>query len=317
MSLGAVLRLPTAAPRTVPFAPSEEHETLRELVAGRVRADGHTPTAVPSVCIYRWSQPTTFTKAPAFGVTLGVVLSGAKDVRIAGGVVRSEPSRFIVITRDTEFEVAAVEASPEQPYLGLSLCFSPESVAKALLALSEAGGETTKETLPVFVTASDPLVLAALTRLVRAIDDPLERQVLVPLAEGEILFRLLRSDAAAAVRSAVSRDADAVRILSAMEFIRKESQRPLSVEAIARQVAMSPSHFAHRFRAVARVSPMRFLREVRLENARTLLADPTARAGEVAAKVGFESASHFTREFKRRYGAAPIAYVQPARARRS
>ena len=98
--------------------------------------------------------------------------------------------------------------------------------------------------------------------------------------------------------------------------MRTQAFQPLSVETIARQVAMSPSHFAHRFRAIARMSPMRFVREIRLENAKTLLSEPGARAGEVGAKVGFESPSHFNREFKRRYGAAPIAYVKARAAAR-
>jgi AraC-like DNA-binding protein len=90
-----------------------------------------------------------------------------------------------------------------------------------------------------------------------------------------------------------------------MQFIRANHARKLTVEGLARQLAMSPSHFAHRFTAVARISPMRFLREVRLERARALLFESGARAGEVGVRVGFESAAHFAREFKRRYGAPP------------
>ena len=68
---------------------------------------------------------------------------------------------------------------------------------------------------------------------------------------------------------------------------------------------MSPSHFAHRFRAVARVSPMRYLRDVRLDAARTRLLGNGVRVSEVAIEVGFESPAHFTREFKRRFGVSP------------
>jgi AraC-like DNA-binding protein len=71
---------------------------------------------------------------------------------------------------------------------------------------------------------------------------------------------------------------------------------------------MSPSHFAHRFSAVARISPMRYLREARLEQARVLLTASGARAGEVALEVGFESPAHFAREFKRRFGVSPSHY---------
>ena len=103
---------------------------------------------------------------------------------------------------------------------------------------------------------------------------------------------------------------DANRILASMQLIRERHAQKLTVEELARHAAMSPSHFAHRFRAVARISPMRFLREVRLDRARSLLLQNGARAGEVALDVGFESAAHFTREFKRRFGQPPSHYLR-------
>jgi AraC-like DNA-binding protein len=281
----------------------EEIVELRTLLLAHARHDGHTP--LEPLCVYRFSRATTFTKAPAFGITVGVVVQGSKQVRIGGETLHLDASRLLVITRDLDFEVAASLASTGRPYLGVSLCFSPELVAKALMRMAEAGAKSTGDTMPAFVTATDRDVLRALCRIVRAIGDPLDKQVLVPLAIEEILLRLLRTDAAAAVRAAVGSAPDAARILDAMRVIRAESEGDLSVPVLARRVGMSPSHFAHRFRAVARTSPMRYVRDVRLERAKSLLAEPGSRAGEIATRVGFASASHFTREFKRRYGVPP------------
>ena len=78
---------------------------------------------------------------------------------------------------------------------------------------------------------------------------------------------------------------------------------------------MSPSHFAHRFRVIARMSPMRFVKEVRLDAARTLLLSEGARASDVALRVGYESPAHFARDFKRRFGARP--QLRPAASLRA
>jgi AraC-like DNA-binding protein len=126
------------------------------------------------------------------------------------------------------------------------------------------------------------------------------------------LFRLLRSEAAAAVRNGVGR-ADAGPILESMQYIRQHHAQKLTVPALARRARMSESHYAHRFSAVARISPMRFLREVRLEQARERLLGEGARASEIASQVGFESPAHFTREFKRRFGLPPSHYSRTAR----
>jgi AraC-like DNA-binding protein len=141
---------------------------------------------------------------------------------------------------------------------------------------------------------------------------PARPKLLAPLAIDEILYRLLRSDAAAAVRSGVAHAGDARAILESMRFVREHHAEKLTVRALARQAAMSPSHFAHRFRAVARISPMRYLREVRLDRARAMLVEKGARASQVALDVAFESPAHFAREFKRRFGVPPSHYLRAA-----
>jgi AraC-like DNA-binding protein len=97
-----------------------------------------------------------------------------------------------------------------------------------------------------------------------------------------------------------------------MRFIRAQLQRPLSVAELAGEAAMSPSHYAHSFRRVAGMSPMRYLREARLDAARALLLGGGLRPSEAAARTGFDSAAHFTREFRRRFDASPTEYLRRA-----
>lgn len=281
-------------------------DRVRDLVMSLATDEGHCAVFYPDLCVYRFSQPTSFRKGSAFGVTLGVQLQGQKSVRLAyGHEITVREQQLLVITRASEYESAVLQATPEQPYLGLSLCFSPERVARALIALTEAGGEATQEQACAFVTDCEEPIAAALERLLRTHSDPLDRKLLAPLAIDEILFRLLRSEAAAAIRSGVGVAADAQRILESMQLIREKHAQKLSVDGLARKAGMSASHYAHRFRAVARVSPMRYVREVRLDRARNLLVASGARASEVAMTVGFESPAHFAREFKRRFGVPP------------
>jgi AraC-like DNA-binding protein len=157
-------------------------------------------------------------------------------------------------------------------------------------------------------------VLEPLCRFVRAMDDPAERRVVAPLAVHELVFRLLRSDAASALRHAACRGGDEARIAVVMGYIRENLGRKLTVEQLARRAAMSPSHFAHRFRDVARVSPIRYLKHVRLDHARTLLLREGTRAAEAATRSGYASAAHFARDFKQHFGHSPTAYVERMRS---
>jgi AraC-like DNA-binding protein len=294
------MRLPDLEP-----SPEGPLDRVRALALALARDEGHTPLLFPDLCLYRFHAPTTLVKAATFGVTLAAVLQGAKRLRFGDRQLTVDPARLVVVTRESEHEVSVLEASRREPYLGLALCFGPERVARALLALTEAGGTPARESVPAFELPWDAGITDALARLLGALADPLDRKLLAPLVIDEILFRLLRSDAAAAVRGGVGPAADARRILEVMRFIRENHAVKLNVLQLARHAAMSPSHFAHRFRAVARVSPMRYLREVRLDAARARLLGSGSRVSEVAVEVGFESPAHFTREFKRRFGVSP------------
>jgi AraC-like DNA-binding protein len=295
------------APQTEPATPLDR---VRDRVLALAPEDGHVTFIDPDLCIYRLSATTTIDKAATFGVTVSAILQGTKQIRTGGHELAVHPRSLLVITREVAHISVAASASADQPFLSLSVCFCAERVARALLAVTEAGGLKTHgvETVPAFVLPCDEPLAAALERLLSTLDDPLERKLLAPLVQDEILFRLLRSDAAMAVRGSVGHAADAGRILESMQFIRDHHAESVTVESLARKVAMSASHFAHRFSAVARITPMRYLREVRLERARTLLLAAGARAGDVARHVGFESPAHFAREFKRRYGVPPSRY---------
>jgi AraC-like DNA-binding protein len=294
----------TALRRIAP-QPEGPFERLREMVLDLATEEGHTVLLSPDICLYRFAAPTTYVKAATFGVTLGIVLQGEKRIRVGAEELAVDPTRLVVFTREGEHEGSIVEATRQRPFVGLGLCFGPERVARALLAMTEAGGAAGAEGTPAFLLPSDPGLGEALERLLRTLADPLDRKLLAPLVLDEILFRLLRTEAAATIRAGVGPAADADRILGAMQFIRQNHADKLNVEQLARAAAMSPSHFAHRFRAVARVSPMRYLREVRLDVARARLLGNGARVSQVAVEVGFESPAHFTREFKRRFGVSP------------
>jgi AraC-like DNA-binding protein len=303
--------LSAAPPRQRTPTPSSEDELLA-LVEARALVEGRTESPYPGLSFYRMQGTTTCRKSGFQGATLLAVLRGRKTLRFGGETLDADPSRHVVVTRETGFESATFPAH-DGPFLALSLTFSAEIIVKALVALSELGASTAVETVPAFVSSFDACNVDTLVRLMRTLDDPVDLRLIAPLIVEECAVRLLRCNAAAAMRSALLADGDALKIETAMKYIRANASRALSVQQIARQVGMSTSHFAHRFRDVARTSPMRYLRQVRLGEARTLMISEGVRPSEVAARVGFESPSHFSREFKRHFGAAPAEYVRKFR----
>lgn len=282
-------------------------------LAPRATQEGVTDAPYEGVHFYRASAPVRFRKMPIFGPRVIVAAQGEKLAKVPNGELRYGSKQYLVMTGGAYLEGQVLEASAETPYLAVCITLAPEVVARTLLALADAAPAAARSAdvppdVPAFVSPLDEEVTGTVVRLLRALDDPLESRVVAPLVLDELVFRLLRTDAAAYVRGAV-REGDR-SIQEAMRYMREHAVRSLTVEQVARHVGMSESHFAHRFSAVARVSPMRYLKQLRLEAARQLMLGKRVRAGEAALQVGYESASHFTRDFKQAFGAAPGEYVR-------
>jgi AraC-like DNA-binding protein len=245
-------------------------------------------------------------------LALALIVQGKKLCRIGDREFCYDSATYLVFTGETQFTSSIVEASRDRPYLSISLRLPPEEIVRTLLSLGDrAGGEVASdEPVPAFAARVEPLLVDALCRLIGTLDDTAERQLVAPLILSEVVFRLLRSEAASTIRHAASRHGDQARIAQAMTFMRAHLARRLSVASIARHVAMSPSHFAHRFREVARTSPMHYLKQVRLHAARLSLLHEGSSPAEVAARVGYQSAAHFSRDFKSWFALPPAAYVR-------
>ncbi|WAS89951.1 AraC family transcriptional regulator [Nannocystis punicea] len=288
--------------------PKRGHADLLALVARHANVKGRTDSPYPGLWFWRCDEPVTKRKSQALTLSLAVIVQGRKAVNFGEHAFTYDPFNYLVLTGEADYESTIIDASAERPYLSMSVGVPPDVVARTLIALADSDLGGVDEPAPAYVSRLDAPIVDALCRLLEAVGDPAERAVLAPLIVEEIVFRLLRSDAAAVLRRAVRRG-DEARIQESMAFIRAHAAERLTVENLARRAAMSPSHYAHRFRAVARVSPMRYVKHVRLHEARTLLLRG-ARAGEVAGQVGYASASHFTRDFKSYFGVPPAEYAR-------
>ena len=103
------------------------------------------------------------------------------------------------------------------------------------------------------------------------------------------------------------------RIAKALERLRKDFDRPLRIEDIARELGMSVSGFHHHFKAVTAMSPLQFQKRMRLQEARHLMLAEDIDAASAGYRVGYSDASHFNREYKTLFGSPPMRDVERLR----
>ncbi|HUB24912.1 MAG TPA: helix-turn-helix domain-containing protein, partial [Tepidisphaeraceae bacterium] len=142
---------------------------------------------------------------------------------------------------------------------------------------------------------------------------PAEYQALSPLVVREIIYRLLTGAQGNRMRHLATVGGHAHRMVRAVEKLRENFDKPLRIEMIARELGMSTSGFHAHFKAVTAMSPLQFQKQLRLQEARRLMLSENFDAAQAGYRVGYDDASHFSREYKRHFGQSPIRDVDRLR----
>ena len=216
-------------------------------------------------------------------------------------VLRYDPASYFVASIELPVSGCIIEASPERPYMGLSLDLDRAALAALI---SEVPGRAEAETQAFAVSAVTPDLLDPWLRLLGLLETPEDIAVLAPLAERELLYRLLRGPQGALLRQAAREDSRLSQVRQAIGWIRDHYDRPLRIEALCEIAGMSPASFHRHFRAATAMSPLQYQKSLRLQQARRLLVASTE-AARAAYAVGYESASQFSREYTRMFGLPP------------
>lgn len=169
------------------------------------------------------------------------------------------------------------------------------------------------EALAFATAAADAGIRESMDRLVRLAFTPEDVPVLAPLAERELLYRLLRSPLGGPLRRIAEGHGNIEAIRRAAERIRADAARPMRVKDIAETVGMSQTSFHRHFKAVTGLSPLAYQRHIRLLDAQRRLATG-APVTSVAYEVGYRSSSQFSREYRQVFGVPPKQHRRPSSA---
>ncbi len=233
-----------------------------------------------------------------------LVVQGEKRAVIGETPFTCSAGQYLVVSVDLPITIHISVASSKEPYVALGIKLEPAHVATLLLETAAEEGAHLEEAA-LGVSDAPTELLDAVVRLVRLQDHPRDVPVLRPLLEREILWRLLCGAQGHRVRQIGLADSRLSQIGRAIRFIREHYSESLRIDELARLSAMSVTSFHRQFRAVTMMSPIQYVKQIRLQEARGRLlagADDVAMVGHA---VGYDSASQFSREYKRAYGSPP------------
>lgn len=280
-------------------------DELVESCLRSARQEGMRPTTVPALQIVR-SDHVLPRVHSVQRPSLCFLVQGAKEVTVGGEVFRYTSTEFLFSSVDLPMTGEIVEASPRKPYLCLVLEIDPSLVFE--LASASGGLRPSHSGLAkkaIFVGASDPTMTDAFSRLLRCLPSPMDAQVLAPSVIREIVYRMLQGPYGNTVREIGIVDSQTQRIAKVIALLKRDYARTLRSEELAQTAGMSASSLHHHFKKITTLSPLQYQKQLRLQEARRLLLGDAASAADVAFRVGYESASQFSREYARLFGLPP------------
>jgi len=282
---------------------------LANLLARHAPHDGVFPLRLPGVYALRrarlTSQPVHVTLEPS----LCIVAQGAKVVMLGSEVLEYDPARMLVFAVDLPVAGQVTRASQRDPFLGFKLDLDPARVAELAARVFPNGVPKPPDDRGLYVGRATDAIIDAVTRLLDLMGRAEDADLLGPLVVDEILIRLLRTPIGIRVAQIGAPKSGVQRVAEAVSFIRTHFAQPVTVEEMAASAHMSASSFHQRFKAVTSMSPLQFQKVLRLNEARRLMLFERMDASDACQRVGYLSASQFTREYGRFFGSAPTRDV--------
>ncbi len=241
------------------------------------------------------------------------VAQGAKEAQLGDEIFRFDPNHYMIYTVDLPLIYRVAEATPEHPYLGFSLTLDPAIVAAVMVESGIKIRKSDASAKAMDVNRVDVELLDAVVRLVRLTDDPRGWKVLAPLITREIIYRLLDGGQGPRLAHLLS-FGDTERISKAVAYLREHYDEPVKMDEIAQELGMSVSRFHHHFKSVTAMSPLQYQKNIRLQEARSLMLNEDLDAASAGFRVGYEDPSYFSRDYKKHFGAPPQRDIAKLRA---
>lgn len=289
-------------------------DLLREmsaLIERHAPADGVHGCALERLRLIRSSTPTEPVHT-IYKPTVCFVVQGRKQAMLGERAFIYDPSSYLVVSLDLPVVGSVVEATPTEPYLCVSLDIDLSMLAE--LALDHASPLMGETPPAIALSAVEPELLGATCRLLRLLDNPRDAKALAPLAEREILYRLLTGEQGAMMRHISTTKSRLGQISRAIAWLKDNYASAISVDQLAAEVGMSSSSFHHHFKAVTALSPLQYRTQLRLQEARRLMVAEGADAASAGFRVGYDSPSQFSREYGRLFGMPPLKHAARLRA---
>ncbi|EHZ7349189.1 AraC family transcriptional regulator [Vibrio parahaemolyticus] len=269
-------------------------------------------TPISGLRFSRWTTPTpptSYTHNPS----ICLIAQGRKRVLLGEESFIYDANHFLISSVDLPIIANIIEASEEQPYLGLIMELDLTEISQLIVDSELAFTQSKEAQKGIAVGELSESLLDAFVRLAELLDEGQNIKILAPIIKREIFYRLLMSEQGTRLHQIVTAGSHSHQIAKAIDWLKNNFVKPLSIGDLASYTGMSKSSFYTHFRSMTSMTPLQFQKKLRLSEARRLMLTENLDAMAATFKVGYESPSQFSREYSRLFGAPPSKDIKSLR----
>lgn len=289
------------------------HKELGAIIGRHAELDGESPAIIEAVSFFTATSQNI--RVPnVYTPSLCVIAQGSKQIYLEKELYHYATNNFLIVSVDLPVVGQITKASPAEPYLCLKIDLDLQLFAELLLQMEPPDQKILSQKRGLFVGTLNETLAEAVLRLARLLDEPEHIPVLAPIMLRELHYRLLCSEYAQTIAHLSLKGTKMEGIATAIRRMTAQLSEPQSIESLATLAGMSISSFHSHFKDVTAMSPIQYLKRLRLIKARQLMLLDCHNASKTAYAVGYESPSQFNREYARFFGTPPATDIKNLRA---
>ncbi len=280
-------------------------DEIRELIARRTQKDGLTDTGIDGMRLFRATQAIPCVPA-VYEPCIVAIVSGTKEAVLDGKRYIYDNHRYLCCPMSMPVRAGTPSAAPDDPLYGVLITLDARVMTELAIEMENAGGmpgkgDAEERIQGIKLAAWDPAFGDALLRLLQLGADPVDTAVLGAVRLRELYYAILKGEAGIFARRAFGAGNAIARSIA---HVSARLDAPVSIDDMAGRAGMSRAAFHRKFKEATTMSPIQFVKSMRLNNAAMRIASGMT-VSAAAMDVGYVSASQFSREFRRMYGRSP------------
>ncbi len=277
-------------------------QILEQLASG----DGIFNTPWPQLIVAKATVPTQRTPMH-YKPSLCFALQGQKQVYLGEQCYTYDPDHYLVVPMALPLDMAITQASANKPMLGIALELDLTMLSELIISMDAPKTSLSSHAPALFVSTIKSHLKDALKRFLSLLNSPEELKILGKERLREVMYWALQDEQGEQLRQLVTRDSNSFRIAHIIAFINENFDQPMNIDELSSMANMSGSALHQKFKQVTCMSPLQYLKKIRLHQARNMMLEGRLNASDAGYKVGYNNPSQFSREFKRMFGMPPTS----------